>query len=57
MPPAALMRPGHDIDIPCRVPPKCEATCLTHLNGVLEPSQRAQADHQKAAQIKTAANN
>ena len=30
-----LMRAGQDIAIPCRVPPKCDATCLVHLNGVL----------------------
>src|SRR5215469_11852594 len=34
IPPASLMRAGQDITIPCRVPPKCEATCLVHLNGV-----------------------
>ncbi len=34
MPPASLMRAGQAITIPCRVPPKCEATCLVHLNGV-----------------------
>jgi hypothetical protein len=27
MPPASLMRAGHEIASPCRVPPKCEATC------------------------------
>jgi len=30
----SLMWPGHEIAIPCRVPPKCEAICFTHLNGV-----------------------
>ena len=34
MPPASLMRSGHAIAMPWRVPPKCEATCLVHLNGV-----------------------
>src|SRR6266404_6530419 len=34
MPPTSLMRSGHEIARPCRVPPKCEATCLVHLNGV-----------------------
>src|SRR5882672_3017645 len=34
MPPASLMWPGHAMTMPWRVPPKCEATCLVHLNGV-----------------------
>ena len=34
MPPTSLMWPGHEMAMPCRVPPKCEATCLVHLNGV-----------------------
>ena len=34
MPPASLMWPGHEMTMPCRVPPKCDATCLVHLNGV-----------------------
>src|SRR5262245_5340248 len=34
MPPTSLMWLGHEIAMPCRVPPKCEATCLTHLKGV-----------------------
>src|SRR3954453_14218338 len=34
MPPASLMRSGHEIARPCRVPPKCEATCFVYLNGV-----------------------
>ena len=34
MPPASLMRFGQAITMPCRVPPKCDAICLVHLNGV-----------------------
>src|SRR5215471_443761 len=34
MPPGSLMWPGHEIAMPCRVPPKCDATCFVHLNGV-----------------------
>ena len=34
MPPTSLMWPGHDMAMPCAVPPKCDATCFTHLNGV-----------------------
>src|SRR5712672_1596506 len=34
MPPTSLMRAGHDIARPCRVPPKCDATCFVYLNGV-----------------------
>ena len=33
-PPTSVMWPGHDITMPCRVPPKCEAICLVNLNGV-----------------------
>jgi len=33
-PPVSLMRAGHEIAMPCRVPPKCDATCFDHLNGV-----------------------
>ena len=29
-----LDRSGQEIAMPCRVPPKCEATCLVHLKGV-----------------------
>ena len=34
MPPTSLMWPGQEIAMPWRVPPKCDATCLVHLNGV-----------------------
>src|SRR5262245_34772121 len=34
MPPTSLMRLGQAIAMPCRVPPKWDATCLVHLNGV-----------------------
>ena len=27
--------------MPCRVPPKCEATCLVHLNGVSNAQDQA----------------
>jgi hypothetical protein len=29
-----LMRFGHEITRPLRVPPKCEATCFVYWNGV-----------------------
>jgi hypothetical protein len=29
-----LIRAGHEIAMPWRVPPKCEAICLVHWNGV-----------------------
>jgi hypothetical protein len=34
IPSGSLMRLGQAIATPCRVPPKCDATCLVHLNGV-----------------------
>ena len=34
MPPGSSMWPGQDIAMPCAVPPKCDATCFIHLNGV-----------------------
>ncbi len=34
MPPTSLMWPGQDMATPCAVPPKCDGTCFTHLNGV-----------------------
>src|ERR1035441_6308580 len=34
IPPGSSMCPGHEIARPCRVPPKCDAICLVHLNGV-----------------------
>src|SRR4029077_19368553 len=33
-PPTSLMWPGHEMAMPCAVPPKCDATCFVHLNGV-----------------------
>ena len=33
-PPVCLIRSGHEITRPFRVPPKCEAICLVHWNGV-----------------------
>ena len=33
MPPASLIRAGHDMTMPLRVPPKWEATSLVHLIG------------------------
>ena len=38
-----LMWPGQEITIPCRVPPKCEAICLVHLNGVSNAQDHATA--------------
>src|SRR6266851_8351436 len=43
MPPASLMRAGHEMAMPCRVPPKCDATCLVHLNGVSNAHDHATA--------------
>jgi hypothetical protein len=34
MPPVSLIWPGQDMTTPCAVPPKCDGTCFTHLNGV-----------------------
>ncbi len=34
MPPLSLIRAGQEMTRPLRVPPKCEATCLVHWNGV-----------------------
>src|SRR5450631_4202772 len=34
MPPTSLMWPGQDMAMPWDVPPKCDGTCFTHLNGV-----------------------
>ena len=41
--PTSLMWPGHEIAMPCRVPPKCDATCLVHLNGVSNAHAHATA--------------
>src|ERR1700751_1360285 len=43
MPPASLMRFGQQIAIPWRVAPKCDATCLVHLNGVSNAHDQATA--------------
>ncbi len=43
MPPVSLMRAGQEIAMPWRVPPKCEATCLVHLNGVSKAQDQATA--------------
>ena len=43
MPPASLMCLGQAIATPCRVPPKCEAICLVHLNGVSNAQDQATA--------------
>ena len=32
--PLSLMRAGQEMTMPLRVPPKCEAICLVHWNGV-----------------------
>jgi hypothetical protein len=34
MPPLSLMTFGHEIAMPWRTPPKCDAICLVHENGV-----------------------
>src|SRR5215470_20289513 len=41
IPPASLIRLGQAIAVPCRVPPKCDATCLVHLNGVSKAHDQA----------------
>ena len=43
MPPASLIRFGQAMTMPCRVPPKWEATCLVHLNGVSKAHDQATA--------------
>src|SRR5450631_853441 len=42
-PPGSLMWPGQLIAKPWRVPPKCDATCLVHLNGVSKAQDQATA--------------
>ena len=42
-PPASLMRAGHEIARPWRVPPKCDAICLVHRNGVSKAHDHATA--------------
>src|ERR1700730_719312 len=39
----SMIRSGHEIARPCRVPPKCDATCLVHLNGVSNAHDHATA--------------
>ena len=39
--PGSVIWPGQDIAMPCRVPPKCEAICLVHLNGVSKAQDQA----------------
>ena len=41
MPPTSLMWPGHEMAMPCLVPPKNDATCLVHLNGVSKAQDHA----------------
>src|ERR1700732_3501804 len=43
MAPASLIRAGHEIARPCRVPPKCDATCFVYLNGVSKAHDHATA--------------
>ncbi len=33
-PPLSLITFGHEIAMPWRTPPKCDAICLVHVNGV-----------------------
>jgi formylglycine-generating enzyme len=40
------MRLGQAIAMPCRVPPKCDATCFVHLNGVSNAHDQATASRQ-----------
>ena len=41
IPPTSLIWPGQEIASPCRVPPKCDATCLVHLKGVSNAQDHA----------------
>ena len=34
MPPLSLITAGHEMAVPWRTPPKCDAICLVHENGV-----------------------
>ena len=34
MPPLSVITFGHEIAMPCRVPPKCDTICLVQENGV-----------------------
>ena len=34
IPPTSVIWPGQEMAKPCRVPPKCDATCFVHLKGV-----------------------
>ena len=36
VPPRSLIRAGQEMAMPWRTPPKCEATCLVQLKGVLK---------------------
>ena len=42
-PPLSVITLGHEIAMPCRVPPKNDATCLVHLNGVSKAQVHATA--------------
>src|SRR5271166_5507036 len=39
----SMMCPGHEMARPWRVPPKCDAICLVHLNGVSKAHDHATA--------------
>ena len=43
MPPLSLITFGHEIAIPWRTPPKCDAICLVHENGVSNAHVQATA--------------
>ena len=42
-PPASLIRSGQETTMPLRVPPRWEATCLPHWNGVFPAHAQADA--------------
>jgi hypothetical protein len=43
IPPLSLMTAGHEIAMPCRTPPQCEAICLVQENGVSKAHVHATA--------------
>src|SRR5215468_12178201 len=43
MPPLSVITFGHEIAMPCRTPPKCDAICFVHENGVSKAQVQATA--------------
>ena len=53
-PPLSLMRAGHEMTMPLRVPPKCEAICLRPLERRIHrvrPADRIVIERRRAAQL------